>query len=225
MDWLASLSIDWVLTVAFALTVARLGLATLRKRIGEKNDQNYGELLESLLFAWVVVFLMVRPFFYEPFSIPSASMRDTLKEGDRILVNKYLYRFRPPQRGDVIVFKSPPEAGQGEADFVKRLIGMPGDTVDLQNGRVLINGKELNEPYAPEPSYDVSDQIDPQMPHPPYQIPSGHYLMLGDNRTRSQDSRFWGYLNEDRIKGKAIAIFWPPGRFGRLRDPVYTAGK
>jgi signal peptidase I len=225
MDWLASLSIEWVLFVAFALLFGRLLLVRIRPQIGIKTERNIGETIESLLFAWVVVFLIVRPFIFEPFSIPSASMNNTLLEGDRILVSKYLYRFHAPQRGDVIVFKSPPAAGQNEADFVKRLIGLPGDTVDIREGKVYVNGQTHDEPYIKEPMADppYNGKV-PGVQDPPYKVPPGYFLVMGDNRNNSFDGRFWGFLDAKRVKGKAIAIFWPPKRISRLRHPDVGSG-
>jgi signal peptidase I len=216
MDWLAGLSIEWILLVAFAIAFIRLGLHLFRNVLGPKLDAYGGELLESILCAWVIVFLFIRPFFFEQFSIPSGSMIPTLLIGDRIVVNKYDYRFHPPQRGDIIVFKSPPSAKQNQADFVKRLIGLPGDTVDLIAGDVYINGKKLNEPYIREP-----DSTEPLSEYPsaltfPFHVPPNYYLMMGDNRSESFDSRGWGLIEPWRIKGKAVWKFWPPNAFGVL---------
>jgi signal peptidase I len=226
MSWLASLSAEWVLLIAFILVFTRIGIIKYSKALGPKREQGIGETVESLLFAWVVVFLVIRPFFYEPFSIPSASMHDTLMEGDRIIVNKYDYRLHSPQRGDVIVFKSPPEARENEVDFVKRLIGLPGDTINIEDGKVIVNGVPLKEPYLPErmaePPDSGSYSQDPASPHLPYHVPPRHYLMMGDNRNNSLDSRFWGYLDEKRIKGHAVAIFWPPSRISRLGHPDFS---
>ncbi len=212
MEWLAGLRVEWVLFVAFVLVAARWILIGIKRSIGPSRERFMGELVESLLFAWVAVFLVIRPFLGEPFSIPSPSMHNTLLEGDRIIVTKLAYRMGRPQRGDVVVFKSPPEAHSDEVDFVKRLIGLPGDTINISGNKVWINGKPLNEPYVPElmrgPPYPDSNA-----PTPPYKVPPGHYFMMGDNRNQSLDSRYWGYLDGSRIKGRAIRIFWPPRRW------------
>ncbi|MBW3623268.1 MAG: signal peptidase I [Armatimonadetes bacterium] len=217
MDWLAGLSTEWVLTIAGILAVARLGLALARRRIG-KAEAGIGEFLESLLFAWVVVFLIFRPFLYEPFRIPTTSMVPTLNIGDRIVVNRYLYRLRPPERGDIVVFKSPPAARKEEADFVKRLVGMPGELVDIQAGDLYIDGKPLNEPYLNEPH--VTESLEDHFPEAlrfPFRVPPGKYLVMGDNRPDSFDSRGWGLVEPWRLKGKAVLKFWPPKDFGPLR--------
>jgi signal peptidase I len=220
MDWLASLSIGWTLSIAFALVALRMG--AYQSRSSNKYEPIIGETLESLLFAWVVVFLAFRPFAYEPFSIPSPSMETTLMVGDRIIVNKYAYRFHPPQRGDVVVFKSPPEAKMNQVDFVKRLIGLPGDTIVIEDGKLYVNGALVKEPYVHERMNEPPYTNDPAEPKFPYHVPPHHYLMMGDNRNNSADSRYWGYLDEWRIKGKAVAIFWPPKHMSVLKQYDYS---
>jgi signal peptidase I len=219
MDWLASLGTEWVLAIAFALVFARLGVSAMRRGIGAKADRTLGEFIESLLFAWVTVFLIIRPFLYEPFRIPSESMVPTLNIGDRIVVNRWIYRLDSPKRGDIIVFRSPPAAGLEEADFVKRLIGLPGELVDIRNGDVYVNGQSLNEPYLHEPhqtyTMSLSDVRNPL--EFPFRVPPGQYLMMGDNRRHSLDSRGWGPIEPWRIKGKAVLKFWPPKDFGPLK--------
>ncbi|MBW3623269.1 MAG: signal peptidase I [Armatimonadetes bacterium] len=216
MEWLAGLSIEWILLFAFILVFARLGLYLSRRFLGTKADAYGGELIESLLCAWVVIFLFVKPFLYEQFSIPSGSMIPTLNIGDRIAVNKYVYRFNPPERGDIIVFKSPPTARQDEADFVKRLVGMPGDTVDIRQGQVYVNSRPLKESYVYEPNATEPEPNYPGSIHFPYRVPKDRYLMLGDNRRDSFDSRVWGLVEPERIKGKAVLKLWPFSNFGIL---------
>ena len=219
MAWLAALRVEWLLGVAFCLALARWGLWLLRPRLGDQREAAAGDLIEAALCAWVAVFLVIRPFLFAPYSIPSASMRDSLREGDCLLANEWIYRLRAPQRGDIIVFRSPPAAGQGERDFVERLIGLPGDRIDVQDGRILLNGRPLDEPYAPEPVDDPPYSAARSVPQPPYHVPPGRYFVLGDNRNDSLDSRFWGYLDASRIRGKAFLVFWPPRRFRWIADP------
>jgi signal peptidase I len=158
---------------------------------------------KSMLREWVEVIvvafllaLMVQTYVVKPFKIPSGSMENTLQVGDMIFVNRFLYLFNSPQRGDVVVFKYPENPNQ---DFVKRLIGLSGDTVAILDGRVLINGNELGEPYIKESPADD---------YGPVVVPDNSYLMLGDNRNNSRDSRFWGYLPKSMVKGKAFLIYW-----------------
>ncbi|MCC6445075.1 MAG: signal peptidase I [Armatimonadetes bacterium] len=168
-----------------------------------------GEVLESALIAIVLVFLIIRPYVVQAFYIPSGSMHPTLLERDRILVNKFVYRFREPKRGDVVVFKAPSQASPDgrEKDFIKRVVGLPGDTLEVRDGATYINGKPLREPYIEEPPYYV---------YPPYQIPQGMLFVMGDNRNDSNDSHSWGPLERSRILGKALVVFWPFSRAGLI---------
>jgi len=126
-------------------------------------------------------------------------MRPTLVNGERLVVNKFLYRFRAPERGEIIVFRYPRDPSR---DFIKRVIAVPGDTVEIKEGRVFVNGQLLNENYILEKtrgSYPLST------------VPEGHVFVMGDNRNNSEDSRFRdvGFVSKDMIKGKAIVVFWP----------------
>jgi signal peptidase I len=215
-EWLAGLDVEWILLFAFILVFARLGLFVSRRVLGRRVDAYGGEILESLLCAWVIIFLFVKPFLFEQFSIPSGSMIPTLNIGDRIAVNKYVYRLESPKRGDIIVFKSPPAASKDEADFVKRLVGLPGDVVDLRDGRVYINGKPLPEPYLNEINSTEPEDWSRTALEFPLRIPDDRYLVMGDNRRDSFDSRGWGLVEPVRIKGKAVLKLWPFNNFGLL---------
>ncbi len=176
------------------------------------------ELLDSGLIAFVLVFLLIRPFVVQAFYIPSRSMAPTLVEHDRILVNKFVYRLNPPQRGDIIVFDAPPQAlyGNGRKDFVKRLIGLPGDTIRIKRGDgVYVNGRRLAEPpEIARPDYDWPLDDYGMAAQQLYHVPEDCYFVLGDNRNESNDSHKWTRpeLAGDRILGKAMVIFWPPTR-------------
>jgi signal peptidase I len=139
-ETLANLSVAWILTIVAGLTVLRLGLI----RVPTPGARSFAEILESGIIAIVLVFLIIRPFILQAYFIPSPSMEPTLlgknNVGDRILVNKFLYRFHPPQRDDVVVFLAPPAAMEGNPDFIKRLIGTPGDVVTATHGWVEISG-------------------------------------------------------------------------------------
>ena len=191
------------------------------------------ELLDSGLIAFVLVFLLIRPFVVQAFYIPSESMVPTLVPHDRILVNKFVYRLNSPQRGDIIVFDAPPQAlyGSDRKDFVKRLIGLPGDGVRIERGEgVYVNGMRLEEPAGiPRPDYDwpLDDFGTPAAQ--PYTVPPGCYFVLGDNRNTSNDSHKWAdpvsgeprpELDAHRVLGKAMVIFWPPTRIGLASDHV-----
>ncbi len=174
----------------------------------------HNELLQSVLIAVVISFFIIT-FVVQAFYIPSSSMEVTLKPGDRIFVNKFIYRFRQPKRQEIIVFKAPFEQEGNDktinfgTNFIKRLIALPGDRVKIIDGKVYINDKLLKEEYIANRSYDDRPEIT---------VPKGHYYVLGDNRNNSYDSRFWGFVPEDNIVGKAMVVFWPLNRMGLIRE-------
>lgn len=191
------------------------------------------ELLDEGLIAFVLVFLLIRPFVVQAFYIPSRSMVPSLEDGDRILVSKFLYRLNPPERGDIIVFDAPPQALQGDSqkDFVKRLIGLPGDAIEIRRGvGVFVNGRQLEDPPGtPLPDYDWPVDAFGSPTGKPYVVPAGCYFVLGDNRNDSNDSHRWmevvegnpvprPELEAGRVLGKAMVIFWPPARVGLVGD-------
>jgi signal peptidase I len=169
------------------------------------------ELADSLLIAFALVFFLVKPFVVAAFYIPSGSMRPTLLERDRVLVNKFIYRLTDPRRQDIIVFEAPPEASMDQKDFIKRLIGLPGEVIQVRSyDGVYVNGARLKEPYIgplQSPNYDYG----------PETVPPDHYFVMGDNRRDSNDSHRWGFLDRKRVQGKAMVIFWPPRRIGLAR--------
>ncbi|MDD4170341.1 MAG: signal peptidase I [Desulfotomaculaceae bacterium] len=166
----------------------------------KKRRPFYREIIESVVIA-VILAVVIRLLIIEPFYIPSGSMEPTLKEDDRIIVSKLNYRFQEPKRGDVIVFKYPLDP---KRNFVKRLIAAGGETVAIRNSRLYINNEPVPEDYLPQ-GLRFAD-------FGPEEVPAGSYFMLGDNRNNSDDSRVWGFLPENLIVGKAVVIYWPPGR-------------
>jgi signal peptidase I len=154
-DWLANLSVKWVLVAVGLLLVVRMTLP----RVGALPRQwadSVTEFLESALVALVLVFLVIRPFVIQAFFIPSESMLPTLRPGDRMLVNKFLFRFREPRLGDIVVFRAPPTASPGdgvEVDFIKRLIGRPGDTIEVIPDTVMVDGKPAAQLLAREQAF------------------------------------------------------------------------
>lgn len=162
------------------------------------------ENVESLVWA-VAIALIIRTFIVAPFKIPSGSMRTTLMEGDRILVNKFLFHFRPPRRGEVIVFRYPDDV---KRPFIKRLVGLGGDRVEIRDGRIVVNGALLDHPaifqhtpYTNQGTYGQAGMV--------IQVPEGSYYVLGDNPSSSHDSRFWGFVPRRLVIGRAVCIFWP----------------
>jgi len=328
-DWLANISVKWVLVVAGLLLVLRMSIPRMRTLPKQWADST-AEFVESALIAIVLVFLVIRPFVVQAFYIPSGSMLDTLHIEDRILVNKFLYHFRPPKREDIVVFHAPPVASPDEKDFIKRVIGQPGDTIQVTPDTVMVDGKpavELTDdpgnssvnfmhsiqhglrwadkehaprvenntlsingeakvvvtptgqaerrynqlwvngrqlsylgegfqmrndlsPFGAAPDVQgsvyyppLSDQPalivlkgktlsmrpgfvsvngtplkepyirqSPRYEMPPYKIPRGDYFCMGDNRNDSNDSHAWCPVDENRIVGRAMLIFWPLNR-------------
>jgi signal peptidase I len=180
-------------------------------QISEPQKRNHNRAILS----WAVTIalalgltLVVKTWFYQPFSIPSASMVPTLEIGDRVVVSKLN---KDPGRGDIIVFDRPANdpAGPGEPDvLIKRVIGLPGETVSAEDGKVLIDGKPLREAYLKK---DVVTEI-----NTPITVPEGDVLVMGDNRMVSQDGRYFGPVSKDLIVGRAILRIWPLSRFGSL---------
>jgi signal peptidase I len=253
----ASLSVGMITLIAVALTLMRIMLLSLKApRPGRPDDvhpmaRGLAEILESLIIAGILVFLIIRPFFVQAFFIPSESMENTLlghdagtnpitmsshndTVHDHIFVNKLVFRYSDPQHGDIIVFRAPARADAEHSDpkekkenvLIKRLIGVPGDhilvkeaSVKTNDGRttqayaVFRNGVQLQEPYIKEPMespagsaiYGVNKEL---------VLGPGQLFVMGDNRNDSNDSRYWGTLDKDRVIGKANFIFFP---FNRIR--------
>jgi signal peptidase I len=172
--------------------------------------QKWGENIQILLLALALA-VLIRTFIAEPRYIPSASMLPTLEIGDRLIVEKLSYYSHPPQRGDIIVFAPPPQLqARGYLEdqaFIKRVIGLPGDTVAISNGRVFVNQKLLTETYIAEP---------PNYVMKPIVVPSTELFVMGDNRNNSNDSHVWGFLPKVNIIGHACFRFWPLERFGGI---------
>ncbi len=161
------------------------------------------EYAEALIIA-VLLALVIRTFVVQAFKIPSGSMLPTLQIGDHILVNKFVYNFWPIHRGDIIVFKFPQDESR---DFIKRVIGLPGETVEVSGKEVLIDGKPLKEPYAVF-SEGAFGRPGERERVGPIVVPPNNLFMMGDNRDHSMDSRFWGFLNEAKVKGKAFLVYF-----------------
>ena len=196
------------------------------------------EIIETVVVVTVLV-IAIRFFIGEPRWIPSASMRATLLEGDRVFIEKLTHFYSKPERGDILVFYPPFEAlagnpwaiftrlvgfGSKDVAYIKRVIGTPGDTIEIKNDKktksssVYINGKKLKETYLYEPKMDLCTE---NMYCGPIKIPTDKYFMMGDNRNNSQDSRYWGMLPQDRVIGRAKFIFWPINRVKVLNAPEY----
>lgn len=162
------------------------------------------DLLVSVVIAIVVIL-----FIYQPVKVEGTSMMPALEDQERIFINKFVYRFSLGQieRGDMIVFWFPQDPSKS---YIKRVIGMPGDTVDVDNGKVRINGRLLEESYVPE---EYRDHVS----MPPARVPEDQYFVLGDHRSSSNDSRSWGMVPRRYIYGKAVFVYWPLDKLGVLR--------
>jgi signal peptidase I len=197
---------------------------TRNAELGTYRKSTAREYFESICIA-VILALFIRTFVVQAFKIPTGSMENNLLIGDHLLVNKFVYGptlsaveetvlpIDEIKRGDVVVFKYPEEP---ERDFIKRIIGLPGETLELRNKKVYIDGRPLDEPYVQflEPPAD-SEAGDPDFTdfdlrkqYGPVTVPAHHYFAMGDNRDNSQDSRYWGFLPRDYVKGKALVIYW-----------------
>jgi signal peptidase I len=156
------------------------------------------ELLKTIVLA-VVVALCVRMFVLEIYLVDGTSMVPTLEDSEYLFVNKFIYRFRQPKVGEIIVFKF---AGDKRKDFIKRVIAVGGQTVEIKNGQVFVDGEETNEPFISELTLGHFG---------PVKVPEGKYFVLGDNRNHSSDSRFpeVGFIDPKTIEGKAVFVFWP----------------
>lgn len=199
--------------------------------VGE-HEEKRRSLLHELPLLLLVAFLIafgVKSVVAQAFFIPSESMEATLKVGDRVLVSRLSYRMHDPRRGDVVVFTSPYENGKDDRnlpvrvihgilesvglrqpsteDFIKRVIGLPGETVEGKNGKVYIDGRELVEPYLNEETIPGFE---------PKKVPEGKLWVMGDNRNQSQDARVFGPIDKDKLIGRAILRIWPIPRIGFL---------
>lgn len=215
-----------------------------KKEIVGHKKAWYREWSEALIVA-VVLALIIRTFLFQAFKIPSGSMLDTLLIGDHLLVNKFIYgtklpfsnerylALRGPERGDVIVFEFPEDAGKSyfdRRDFIKRVVGLPGDVVEVKAKQVYVNGQPFNVPQE----IHKDKQVIPSIASPrdfvgPLKVPVGSYFVMGDNRDFSYDSRFWGFVNESKIKGLAFIKYWSWNaegdllhkiRFSRIGRPI-----
>ncbi len=167
------------------------------------------ETLETIIWAFVLA-MIIRTFIVQAFWIPSGSMIPTLEVGDRVLVAKFWNWFSEPSRGSLYVFRYPLDH---ERDFVKRVIAIPGDKVDMKNGIVYINDQPTNEPYVKNHD-NFTLRPSRYFPSVPFTVPEGKYFMLGDNRPNSQDGRFWGFASDEDLRGPVFFRYWPLSRIG-----------
>lgn len=168
------------------------------------------------LIVAAILAIGIRTFLLGPYKIPTGSMRPVLMEGDRIFVDKLTYRFREPERGDIVVFRYPLDK---KKDFVKRLVAFGGESVEIRDGQIFINTQKLDKPVSflerfyynrPDWAYGKPGQV--------FDVPGGHLFVLGDNSAQSSDSRNWGFVPRPDLIGRAVLIWWPPKRFRLIKN-------
>ena len=193
---------------------------------GQKKDKSVFREYAEAIFIALLLALFIRTFIIQAFKIPSGSMEKTLLIGDHILVSKFAYGIhvpniipilniklfddvvlfqKIPKRYDIIVFRYPKNESR---DFIKRVLGLPGDLLEVRQQKVYINEKLITEEFVWHTDMPQKDRLVPRDDFGPIIVPPGHLFMMGDNRENSQDSRFWGFLDIDKIKGKALVIYW-----------------
>ena len=179
--------------------------ATLSRRDkNKKKKSSLREMVEVIVTALVLAFL-IKTFVVGNFWIPSESMVPTIEVNDKVIVTNFSYWFEGPKRGDVIVFRYPLDT---KKDYIKRCIGLPGETVEFRDSKLYVNGQLVEEPYLPE-GLVFED-------YGPIEVPEGQYFMCGDNRNHSSDSRVWGFVEKRLIIGKSQVIYWPFDRWSTL---------
>jgi signal peptidase I len=214
----------------------------MQNQVSDNNNSNQqpdnswiAELLRTVVLS-ILLALGIRTFVAEARWIPSGSMEPTLHgtpnqwEADKIIVDKLKYRFSDPERGDIVVFSPTAELKREQYTdaFIKRVIGLPGDKIELKDGKVIVNGKQLPETNYLSNEQRTSIEVCTSGQQPPFlsqqtTIPKGEYLVLGDNRTQSYDGRCWGLVPRDNIIGRAVVRFWPPNKVGGIdtKSPLY----
>jgi signal peptidase I len=184
-----------------------------------KKKSALREWVEAAIFAAFLAFCVIRPFIVQAFKIPTGSMRPTLIEGDLILVNKFIYGAKIPfthlrlpavkeiKRGDVVVFIYPED---DKKDFIKRMVGLPGDIIEIRKGTIYVNDSPLLDPLFNQRYYYNRGEFSKE--NQKLVVPPDNYFVLGDNSGSSKDSRYWGFVPKDNILGSAMVIYWPPQR-------------
>jgi len=195
----------------------------------QSSLKSFRDTVEAIVVALLLAFV-IRAFVVQAFKIPSGSMLDTLLIGDHLLVTKFAYDLRlpstvfldttdgkvlyavsDPERGDIVVFKYPEDETK---DFIKRVVALPGETIEIRDKVVYIDGQPLDEPYVRHTKHTMEPVRDN---FGPYTVPEGQYFMLGDNREASHDSRWWGPVKREKIVGKALVIYWSWGSITDVR--------
>jgi signal peptidase I len=193
--------------------MSHLQLFMLLRRLSEF----FLDILEVVVFA-IAIFLFIYLLVLQPHKIKGTSMEPNFPNGEYLLTDKLTYRFREPERGDVIVFVAPQSDGE---EFIKRIIGLPGETITIRNNKVYINGTQLTESYIP---VNITTGPGPFLGvDEPATVPADNYFVLGDNRVASSDSRVWGFVTKEKISGRAWIVYWPPPSVGLIESVTYSS--
>jgi signal peptidase I len=171
------------------------------------------DFVETVIMA-LAVFVIIYLFLFQPHQVRGNSMLPSFEDKEYILTDKISYRLHSPARGDVIIFRAPQNE---DYDYIKRIIGIPGDTIRIENGRVYVNEEQIEEPYLPEDEVTIKGRFVESKQS--MTVPEDQYFVLGDNRNHSSDSREWGFVPKENIIGKTWFRYWPPGRIG-LTTPL-----
>lgn len=216
-------------TVAVAPETLRVGAPAPDGHPRPAGDGSGGQRTRKIVIEWVLLIggalliaFLIKTFLFQAFYIPSESMTPTLQVGDRVLVNKLSYRLHDVNRGDVVVFEAPDDPNtEGVKDLVKRVIGLPGETVELRDGQVFVDGSLLEEPYletgeVTRPTQNFAGKCEPPVSDSTCVVPADSFLVLGDNRDQSKDGRVFGPIRESDIVGRVFVRIWPLGDLGFL---------
>ncbi|MDO8522788.1 MAG: signal peptidase I [bacterium] len=173
----------------------------------EKKESTVWEFVKVIAISILIV-IPIRTYVAQPFIVEGSSMETNYHNGEYLIIDELTYAFRPPQRGEVIIFRYPLNPSEF---FIKRIIGLPGETVEIKNSKILINNIPMNEQYLPQNLQTGPDQVK--------QLPANQYFVMGDNRTASSDSRIWGLLPKSNITGRVLLRLWPINRAGIVKEP------
>ncbi|MGM9999627.1 MAG: signal peptidase I [Candidatus Bruticola sp.] len=198
---------ELLIVILYILVLLRIGVFVFRKRLSVVWKNILKEYLDSFIVAGVVAIVLIT-YIVRSFYIPSESMVPTLKVNDYILVNRFIYQMAKPSRGEIIVFHPPHVENPEETDFIKRVVAVENDVVEVAGGVLYLNGLPQDEPF-------IKEEIESDFPA--YRVPKDHVFVMGDNRNNSDDSRYWGPLPLKNVVGKAFVIFWPISRQRMLK--------
>jgi len=175
------------------------------------------DFIETIVIA-LAFFVLIYFFLMQPHQVKGNSMYANFHDGEYVLTEKVSYYFNDPQRGDVVVFKSPLNV---EQDYIKRVLAIPGDTIKISQGKIYINNKELKEPYLPSDSFTLPASFLTE--NKEITVPEGKFITIGDNRNHSSDSREWGYVKKEDIIGRSFFRYWPINKMGIIPKVNYEA--